>query len=64
MRTDTRTDTRTDIYDVFDRLGLNDDTEHVTELNRAGIDDATPVDTFLNANGDYIYVTEISHVAV
>jgi len=55
-----------DIYDVFDRLGLNDDTitDHVTELNRAGIDDNTPVDTFLNANGDYIYVTEISHAAV
>jgi hypothetical protein len=46
-----------DMYDVFDRLGLDDDTEP-TPLNRAGIDDLTPVDTFMNANGDYIFVTE------
>ena len=35
---------------------LEDETV-VSELNRAGMDDGTPVDTFIEANGDYIYVT-------
>jgi hypothetical protein len=32
--------------------------EAVSPLNRAGMDDLTPVDTFINANGDYIFITE------
>jgi len=46
-----------DMWDIFDRLGFDED-EPVTALNRAGMDDLTPVDTMMNANGDYIYVTE------
>jgi len=45
-----------DMFDVYERLGLEDD-EPVSALNRAGMDDLTPVDTMMNANGDYIYVT-------
>ena len=32
--------------------------EQVSPLNRAGMDDLTPVDTFIGANGGHIYVTE------
>lgn len=31
--------------------------DDVSPLNRAGMDDLTPVDTIMHANGDYIYVT-------
>ena len=29
-----------------------------TALSRAGFDELTPVDTFMQANGEYIFVTE------
>lgn len=40
---------------MYDAVYDGDDT--VTQLNRAGMDDLTPVDTFMQANGDYIFVT-------
>ena len=34
------------------------ETQHTSSMNRAGMDDLTPVDTFLRANGDYVYITQ------
>lgn len=49
-----------DILDQEDTLSL-EDLEDIpqTEMERAGIDDLTPADTFLNMNGDSRFITEI-----
>ena len=46
----------TDQYDP----SLYDTHEPVNQLNRAGVDDATPVDLMTSMNGQTIFVTELS----
>ena len=48
-----------DVLDSPDLVSLDDlTTPHTSSMNRAGMDDLTPVDTFLRANGDYVYITQ------
>ena len=49
------------VHDVmYDAVFLEDlePEDTGTAMSRAGFDELTPVDTFMQANGDYIFVTE------
>lgn len=50
-----------DILDQEDTVSLEEleDTEQ-SQMDRAGLDDLTPVDTFINMNGESRFVTEIN----
>lgn len=42
-------------YDLFSEL----EPEVVSSINRAGVDDLTPVDKFFEMNGENIFITEV-----
>lgn len=49
-----------DVLDQADTVYLNDlEVDEPSELARAGVDDLTPVDTFLAMQGDRTYVTHL-----
>lgn len=57
---DTYAEPYIDIYDAYDRLSLQDyEPQPLSQRSIAGIDDLTPVDTFLSMQGDTTYVTEV-----
>jgi hypothetical protein len=45
------------LEDALDDAVSLEELDATSPLNRAGIDDRTPVDTFMQANGNYIFLT-------
>lgn len=53
--------TSEDALDQEDTISLEDlrEEDEVDQMRKAGVHEGTPVDTFINMNGDTAYVTEI-----
>lgn len=52
-------DIEPELGSLFDDVILQLDVDETPELSRAGMDELTPVDKVIGANGDYIFVTEV-----
>lgn len=53
-------DIEPELGSLFDDVILqHEDDSCVPSMQKAGIDELTPTDTMIGANGDYIFVTEV-----
>lgn len=49
-----------DVYDQDDNISLDElEPNEQSQMERAGVDPLTPVDGFINMNGDKTFITEI-----
>lgn len=49
-----------DVLNQDDTISIEElEADEQSEMSRAGLDDLTPVDTFLNLNGESRFITEI-----